>query len=89
MRDILRRVRVLSKIQKWRARNFSTMNLSQAGWPFHAIAGRVGFVMIPTMTNIAKEAIEVLRGLPEDRQETIARAILDFASHTADEVHGV
>ena len=27
------------------------------------------------------EAIEVLRELPEDRQETIARAILDFASH--------
>lgn len=28
-----------------------------------------------------KEAIEVLRELPQDRQETIARAILDFASH--------
>ena len=28
-----------------------------------------------------KEAIEVLRELPEERQETIARAILDFASH--------
>ena len=27
------------------------------------------------------EAIEVLRELPEERQETIARAILDYASH--------
>ena len=28
-----------------------------------------------------KEAIEVLRELPEERQETIARAILAYASH--------
>ncbi len=33
------------------------------------------------MTNIMKEAIDILRELPEERQETIARAILDFASH--------
>ena len=33
------------------------------------------------MTKIMQEAIEVLRELPEERQETIARAILDFASH--------
>jgi len=28
-----------------------------------------------------KEAIAVLHELPEDRQETVARAILDYASH--------
>ena len=33
------------------------------------------------MTKIMQEAIEVLRELPEERQDTIARAILDFASH--------
>ena len=32
------------------------------------------------MTKMIKEAIEVLRELPEERQETIARAILDYAS---------
>ena len=59
------------------------------GLAIHAIAGQAGFVMLRTMTNLTKEAIEVLRGLPEDRQETIARAILDFASHTADGAHDV
>lgn len=44
-----------------------------------------GFDIIRTMTNMMKEAIEVLRELPESRQETIARAILDYASH--DEVY--
>jgi hypothetical protein len=33
------------------------------------------------MTKMMKEAIEVLRELPEDRQTTVARAILDYASH--------
>ena len=33
------------------------------------------------MTKMMQEAMEVLRELPEDRQETIARAILDYASH--------
>jgi predicted transcriptional regulator len=33
------------------------------------------------MTKMMKEAIQVLRELPEDRQERIARAILDYASH--------
>jgi len=33
------------------------------------------------MTKMVKEAIEVLRELPEDRQETVARAILDYASN--------
>jgi predicted transcriptional regulator len=44
------------------------------------------------MTKMVKEAIEVLRDLPEERQETIARAILDYASddgvyHLTDEEH--
>jgi len=38
------------------------------------------------MTIKMKEAIDALCALPEDRQETIARAILDFASH-GDEVY--
>jgi len=29
---------------------------------------------------MVREAIEVLKDLPEDRQETVARAILDYAS---------
>ena len=33
------------------------------------------------MTKMIKEAIAVLHELPEDRQETIARAIIDYASH--------
>jgi hypothetical protein len=33
------------------------------------------------MTKMVQEAIEVLRDLPEDRQTTVARAILDYASH--------
>ena len=33
------------------------------------------------MTKMMNEAIEVLRELPEERQETIARAIIDYASH--------
>ena len=42
------------------------------------------------MTNKVKEAIEVLRELPEERQETVARAILQYASsddvyHLSDE----
>ena len=33
------------------------------------------------MMKMMKEAIAVLHELPEERQETIARAILDYASH--------
>ena len=33
------------------------------------------------MTKMMREAIAVLRDLPEERQEVIARAILDFASN--------
>ena len=35
------------------------------------------------MTKMIKEAIAVLHELPEERQETIARAIIDYASHDA------
>jgi len=39
------------------------------------------------MTKTLKEAIEVLQELPEERQEVIARAILDYASHDSTEVY--
>jgi hypothetical protein len=39
------------------------------------------------MIKIMREAMEVLRELPEDRQETIARAILDYASQDDDVYH--
>lgn len=39
------------------------------------------------MTKIMQEAITVLRELPEERQQMIARAILDFASHDVDDVY--
>ena len=32
------------------------------------------------MIKMVREAIEALRGLPEERQATVARAILDYAS---------
>jgi predicted transcriptional regulator len=32
------------------------------------------------MTNMVREAIEALKELPEDRQEVLAHAILDYAS---------
>ncbi len=36
------------------------------------------------MTKAMQEAIQVLRELPEERQEAIAQAILDFASYDDD-----
>lgn len=33
------------------------------------------------MTNVLDEAIDALKELPEDQQATVARAILDYASH--------
>ena len=38
-------------------------------------------VQCQSMMKMMKEAIAVLHELPEERQETIARAILDYASH--------
>jgi hypothetical protein len=35
------------------------------------------------MTTIVQEAIETLKELPENKETTVARAILDFASEDA------
>jgi predicted transcriptional regulator len=39
------------------------------------------------MMKIMQHAIDALRDLPEDRQETVARAILAYASHDDDVYH--
>lgn len=39
------------------------------------------------MTKTMKEAIEALRELPEHRQEMIAHAILEYASHDSGDVY--
>ena len=39
------------------------------------------------MTKMVQEAIEALKDLPEDRQVTVARAILDYASHDDGKYH--
>ena len=39
------------------------------------------------MTKMMREAIAVLEELPEEKQETLARAILDYASHDDDVYH--
>jgi hypothetical protein len=39
------------------------------------------------MTKMMREAIAALRELPEDRQEVLARAILDFASDDEEVYH--
>ena len=39
------------------------------------------------MTKAMKEAIEALRELPEERQEMVARAILNYASHDSGEAY--
>ena len=39
------------------------------------------------MTKTMREAIEALQELPEERQEMIARAILDYASYESGEVY--
>lgn len=41
------------------------------------------------MTKTMREAIEALQELPEERQEMIARAILDYASHESGEVYSL
>ena len=56
-------------------------------------AGNRKCAIIRFMTKTMKEAIEVLRELPVERQETIARAILDYAAddgvyHRTDERGG-
>ena len=39
------------------------------------------------MTKMVEEAIEALKDLPEDQQVTVARAILDYASHDDGHYH--
>ena len=39
------------------------------------------------MTKTMKEAIEALRELPEERQEMVARAILNYAAHDSGEMY--
>jgi hypothetical protein len=39
------------------------------------------------MTKLMDEAIDALHDLPEDRQEMVARAILDYAAHVEGEVY--
>ena len=51
------------------------------------IARSEPFGIIRAMTNTTNEAIEALRNLPKDRQETAARAILEFASFDDDVYH--
>lgn len=40
---------------------------------------RVCMIKFKGMTNSVKEAIEVLQQLPENEQDTVVRAIMDFA----------
>ena len=40
---------------------------------------------ISTMTKMMQQAIEVLRELPEERQEVIVRAILSYVAQSTDE----
>ncbi len=39
------------------------------------------------MTKLMEQAIDALHDLPEERQEMLARAILDYASHADDGVY--
>jgi hypothetical protein len=51
------------------------------------VAQEWAFAIIRTMTKTMKEAIEALRELPEERQEMVARAILNYTSHDGGEVY--
>ncbi len=48
--------------------------------PPRKIGGSLCLGIIMSMSKLVRSAIEVLQNLPEDRQETIARAILDFGT---------
>ena len=50
-----------------------------------ALTRRTPFGIISGMTKMMDEVIEVLRELPEERQQMIVRAILDYASHDTEE----
>lgn len=51
-----------------------------AEWHYRVIASNNGFVIITTMTELLEEAMRILRELPDDRQETAARAIINYGS---------
>jgi hypothetical protein len=51
------------------------------------IAHKEVFGIIRCMTKMMKEAIDALQELPEERQELVARAILNYASHDGEEVY--
>ena len=75
----------MSRSVSWKARgSLRTKRLRRCGM---AIAGKVSFGIIRGMTKMMKEAIAILHELPEDRQEVIARAILDYASDDANIYH--
>lgn len=44
-------------------------------------------VYLPHMTKLLKEAIDAVRELPAERQDIVARALLDFATHDDDVYH--
>jgi len=80
------------KLNWWRGCSGNATSLEGGGgcgrWRVSFGKGRCD--IIRGMTNKVKEAIEVLRELPEERQETVARAILQYASsddvyHLSDE----
>ena len=39
------------------------------------------------MTKMVQEAIEALQGLPQERQTTVARAIIDYAAYEGSDVY--
>ena len=39
------------------------------------------------MAKVVEDAIDALRGLPEDRQATVANAIIEYASYEPDDVY--
>lgn len=62
---------------------------SNNAWSAVPVAAEFALDMIRTMTNLIQEAIQVLRELPEERQEVILRAIFDYTSQAADEAHEI
>ena len=39
------------------------------------------------MSKVVEEAIDALRGLPQDRQATVASAIIEYASYEPDDLY--
>jgi hypothetical protein len=64
-------------LPRFRTAKTQSGTTQKCAWPSRSL--RVGQVIgiIRSMTNMMKGAIAVLHELPEERQETIARAIID------------